>query len=187
MHYLAVKKLPELLWEITSKHHSDFYCLNCFHSFATENEWEYHKKVCENNYFCNIVMPSEHTKVLEVNQYKKSDKVPFVIYADFESLIENIDGCKNLENSFSTTKVSEHIPSSFSMPAISSFKSIENKHDVYWDNESLREHAMKIINFKKKKTKLLTKEQQESYKNAKICYICKEQFGSKYVKDKKCP
>ena len=39
--------------------------------------------------------------------------------------------------------------------------------------KSLREHAMKIINFKKKKMKLLTKEQQESYENAKICFICK--------------
>ena len=35
--------------------------------------------------------------------------------------------------------------------------------------EFLREHAMKIINFKKKKMKLLIKEQQESYENAKIC------------------
>ena len=33
--------------------------------------------------------------------------------------------------------------------------------------------------------KLLTKEQQESYKNAKICYIFKEKFEIKYVKDKK--
>ena len=36
----------------------------------------------------------------------------------------------------------------------------------------LRKHAMKIINFKKKKIELLTKEQQESYENAKICYVC---------------
>ena len=49
--------------------------------------------------------------------------------------------------------------------------------------ESLREHAMEIINFKKKKMKLLTKEQQESYENAKIC-ICKETFQNKYVKHK---
>ena len=40
--------------------------------------------------------------------------------------------------------------------------------------ESLREHAMEIINFKRKKVKLSTKEQQESYKNTKICYICKK-------------
>ena len=32
---------------------------------------------------------------------------------------------------------------------------------------------MKIIEFKKKKMKLLIKGQQESYENAKICYICK--------------
>ena len=51
--------------------------------------------------------------------------------------------------------------------------------------EFLREYAMKIINFKKKKMKLLTKEQQESYENTKICCICKEKFENKYLKDKK--
>ena len=43
---------------------------------------------------------------------------------------------------------------------------------------------MKIINSKKKKMKLSTKEQQESYENSKICYICKEKFENKYLKDK---
>ena len=33
--------------------------------------------------------------------------------------------------------------------------------------------------------KLLTKLQQESYKNAKISHICKEKFENKYLKDKK--
>ena len=48
----------------------------------------------------------------------------------------------------------------------------------------LREHVMKKISFKMKKIKLLTKEQQESYENAKNCYIFKEKFESKYLKDK---
>ena len=51
--------------------------------------------------------------------------------------------------------------------------------------ESLREHATKIINFKKKKMNSLTKEQHESQENAKIWYIYKEKFENKYVKDKK--
>ena len=51
--------------------------------------------------------------------------------------------------------------------------------------ESLREHAMEMINFKKKKIKLSTKEHQESYENAKICYICKDKYEGKYAKDKK--
>ena len=32
---------------------------------------------------------------------------------------------------------------------------------------------------------LLTKKQQQSYENVKICNICKEKFENKYVKDKK--
>ena len=31
-HYLSVKKLSALLYEITLKHDGDFYCLNCLHS-----------------------------------------------------------------------------------------------------------------------------------------------------------
>ena len=77
------------------------------------------------------------------------------------------------------------------MSTISSFKSRGNKHDLYRAKdcmkkfcESIREHTMKINYFQKKKIKLLTKEQQESYENAKICYICKENFETKYVKVK---
>ena len=44
---------------------------------------------------------------------------------------------------------------------------------------------MKIIIFKNKNMKLLAKEQQESYENAKICYICEEKFKNKYFKDKR--
>ena len=78
------------------------------------------------------------------------------------------------------------------MSTISSFRSTENEHMYRVKDcmkkfcEFLREHAMKIINLKKKKMRLLTKEQQESYENAKICYICQENFENKYLKDKKC-
>ena len=44
---------------------------------------------------------------------------------------------------------------------------------------------MQIFNFKKNKMKLLAKEQLESYKNANICFICKEKFENKILKDKK--
>ena len=44
---------------------------------------------------------------------------------------------------------------------------------------------MKIINFKKKKMKRLTKEQQESYENSKMYYICKDIFEKKTFEDKK--
>ena len=51
--------------------------------------------------------------------------------------------------------------------------------------EFLRKHAMKIINFKKKKMKLLRKGQQESYENWKTSYFWQEKFKNKYLKGKK--
>ena len=68
---------------------------------------------------------------LEFDKYQKSDKAPFIIYADLECVIEKIDGCKNNPENLSTTKLSEHIPSGFSMSTISSYRSIENKHSIY--------------------------------------------------------
>ena len=110
-----------------------------------------------NNYFCNFAMASEKAKMLEFNQYQKSDKAPFVIHADLECFAEKIDGCKNNPENSSTTKVDENIPLGLLMSIISSSKSTENKHDVYRGKdfmkkfcESFREHAVEITNFEKK-------------------------------------
>ena len=73
-------------------------------------------------------MPSEDTKILEFSQCQKLDKKLFVIYADLECLI---DGCKNNPENLSTIKINKHIPSGFSMSAISWFKNIENKLDLW--------------------------------------------------------
>ena len=79
-------------------------------------------------------MPS---KDIQFNQYQKSDKAPFIIYADLECIIEKIDGYKDNPENSSTTKVSKHIPSGFSMSTISSCRSIENKHDVYRGKDNI--------------------------------------------------
>ena len=71
------------------------------------------------------------------------------------------------------------------MSTISSFKSKENKHDAYRGSACMKNHTIKINNFKKKKMKLLTNEQQKSHGNAKKCYIFAEKFEVKYAQDKK--
>ena len=108
-YYLAVKKLSPLLREITSKNSGVLCCLNDHHSFRTKNKLESHKMVCENKDFCNIILPFEDTEILEFNQYQKSDKAPFIIYADLECIIERIDRYKNNPENSSITRVSEHI------------------------------------------------------------------------------
>ena len=93
-------------------------------SFITKSKLESHKNVCKIKDFCNVVMPSEDTKILEFNHYQKFDKAPFIIYADFECLIEKTDGCKNNPENSPVTKVGKHNQSDFSMSTISSFKNI---------------------------------------------------------------
>ena len=86
LHYLAVKSLPALLRGITSKNNGDFYCLNCFHSFTTENKLKNHYNICKNYDYCYVEMPKEDNKILKYNRGEKSMKVPFIIYAGLESL-----------------------------------------------------------------------------------------------------
>ena len=118
-------------------------------SFAAENKLQSLKRVSENKQLCNIIIPSEDTKILIFNQYQKSDKVLFIIYADRECIIEKTDGCKNNSEISSTTKESQHIPLGFSKSTISPFRRIKNKNDVYRGKdcmnkfcEFLREHVI---------------------------------------------
>ena len=63
-------------------------------------------------------MSFEDTKTSEFNRNKKSDKAPFIIYADLECLVQKIDGCKNNPANSFRSKVGKHIPSGFSMSTI---------------------------------------------------------------------
>ena len=92
-HYLAVRSLPALLRGVTSNHHGDFYCLNCFHLYCTQNKLKKHERVCNNHDYCSVDMPKEHKKIKYLPG-EKSLKVPFIIYADLECLLKKCDFAK---------------------------------------------------------------------------------------------
>ena len=101
-HYLAVKSLSSLLRVIKSNHNGDFYFLNCFnsfrtqnHSFRTQNKLKKDQNVSENHNYCYLEIPKEDTEILKCNHGEKSMKVPFIIYTDLESLLEKISTCRN--------------------------------------------------------------------------------------------
>ena len=82
----AVKNLSTLLRGVASKHNGDYYFLNCLYSLRTKDKLKSHIKPYENKSFCNAVMSSEDTKILEFGKCHKSDKAQFSIYADLESI-----------------------------------------------------------------------------------------------------
>ena len=156
--YLTVKNLSGLLRRITSTHKEDFYCLNCFRSYRTRNKLEAHKKICENHNYCNVEMSTKDNNIIKYNQGEKSIKLPFVIYADLECLLERMSTCQNNPNESSTTEINKHIPSGYSIFTHCSFDQTKNKLNHYRGKDcmkkfckDLREHATKIINYEKKK------------------------------------
>ena len=94
-HYLAVKSLSTLFGGITGINNGDPYCLHCFQSYTTENRLKKHKKVRENHDYCYVEIPEEDNKILKNNQGEKSMKVPFIIYAGLECLLEKMNTCHN--------------------------------------------------------------------------------------------
>ena len=175
-HYLAVKNLPGLLRGITSTHREYFHCLNCFRSYRTKNKLEIHKKICENHNYCNIEMPTKDNNIIRYNQGEKSIKLPFVIYADLECLLEKMSVCQNNPNESSTTEINnKHTPSGHSIFTHCSFDQTRNKLNHYRGKDcmkkfckDLREHATKIINYEKKKMIPLTTEKKNIIMNKKF-------------------
>ena len=89
----------------------------------------------------------------------KSDKIPYIIYADTESLIRKINGCANNPEKSSTMKVGEYVPCGYSISTIFGFDHIENKHGLYRGKDcmknfcdSLKERAKNIVLFENKIT-----------------------------------
>ena len=112
-HYFAVKNLSRLFRRITSNLNGDFYYLNCFHSYSTENRLKRHERVCKDHDYCHVEIPNEDNRILKYNHGEKSLKVPFIVYADFECLLQKIRSYQNnLEKSY-TERKAKHIPSGY--------------------------------------------------------------------------
>ena len=112
-------------------------------------------------------------------------KLPFVIYADLECLLEKMSTCINNPNESSTTKINKHTSSGYSIFTHCSFDKSKNKLNYYRGKDSmkkfskdLKEHASKIINYEKKKMIPLTTEEKIYHNKQKICYICKNEFNN---------
>ena len=82
-----IRSLSRLFRGISSNNNGDFYCLVCLHSFRTDNPLKRHERLCDNDDYCYVEMPTKDKKSLKYNHGEKSLKAPFTIYADLECLL----------------------------------------------------------------------------------------------------
>ena len=112
-HYCLVKSIRRLLSSQTTKgkrkHH---FCLRCLNPFWCQESLNKHQEYCGNYEAAKIQMPKKGT-MLKFKNYHRSEKVPFVFYADFECFIKPIQSCDPEDKKSYTKQYQKHEPSSF--------------------------------------------------------------------------
>ena len=194
-HYTLVKNKSALIASQKNNHeHKRHLCLNCFNSFNTSESLNKHKEYCYENESIKTNMPPPDT-YLEFKNFHHSEKAPFVVYADFESLIKSMDYCNPDPNKSYTKKYQKHEPISFSYYILCSidgvYKPVLRKYtqtkpeganaiDVFikW----LEEDVKAIANIEPKEM-IFTEEDIKQFNKASDCWICGEKLGNDKVRD----
>ena len=203
-HYCLVKNISALLSsQINNNEHKRYFCLNCFNSFKSSDSLDKHKKYCYNNESVKISMPPPNT-FLRFKNFRYSEKAPFAIYADFESLIKPIDNCDPDPNHSYTKKYQKHEPISFCYYIVcfndTLCKEIFNDDtkrkqlryyvktkpedpdviDVFikW----LEDDVKFLANIEEKKM-VFTRKDEKQFNKASDCWICGKELGNDRVRD----
>ena len=196
-HYVLVKNMSRLVGMQTNKHKTKTHiCLNCFNTFSIKKSFEQHTEFCLSNEAVKIRMPKEGATI-EFDKFGKSLKVPFVIYADFESFTEKVafsdDAYKDLESY--TKKYQKHTPSGFcyyiayrggiyKKPVVYTGKSVAEvfcRHLEIETQEIYNKYFKNIVPIR------MTRDDLNKYEETTVCHICEETIvggcGNTKVKD----
>ena len=108
-HYVWIKDLSKLLSKQISNYNGKrFICIRCFKYFTFESTFKKHEEICKNIDFIKTLVPKPET-FIEFKNYKKMIKVPFVIYADFETINKKKYQCNYCSELFDNpTKIENH-------------------------------------------------------------------------------
>ena len=184
-HYCLVKNISRLLSSQVSNHkEKHHFCLRCLNSFWTYKSLNKHLEYCGNHEAVKINMPEKGT-MLKFKNYHRGEKVPFIIYADFESCIKSIHTCdQNPENSY-TKQYQKHKPISFyyyikcfdsKVYLLIKERSYTGKNAEQVFLKHLEEDIKMIANIPKKK---IIFGEKERYNEETRCWICKGDFDDK--------
>ena len=183
-HYCLVKNLSALLSSQVNSHKGKFYfCLNCLNGYDDPEKLDKHKEYCCEEESIKINMPSPDS-FIKFKNYLYSERAPFAIYADFESIVKPLDTCEPNPNKSYTLKYQKHEPVSF-VYYIKSFnenvyKSTlrsyvkENEEDPDTIDVFINwlEDDVKIISELGNEPMKITPEEQEQFNQASNCWIC---------------
>ena len=91
-HYTTIKSISTLLSKLNRKTKRKFhYCMNCFNGFRTKSASDRHYEYYSSNGHVKVNMLTEEEKWLKFQDGQYQFKLPFMLYADFESILKPVD------------------------------------------------------------------------------------------------
>ena len=190
-HYCLIKNLSRLLSSQVSNHKDRHYlCLRSLNPFWCQESLSRHQEYCNEYEAVKRELPEKGT-MLKYEHYYKSEKVPFIIYADFESYIKPMHSCDpNPEGSY-TKQYQKHEPSSFCY-YIKCFSDevFEPKLVTYTGKNAAQkfvdmlEKDFKEITNIEKKDIIFGEKERRQFMMATKCWICNIEFDKYDVKVK---
>ena len=185
--YVAVKSLSRLLSKQNSKHkEAEHFCINCLNGFESERIRDEHYEYCRSKDAVRVEMPTKNPIVKYADgQYQF--KVPFVIYADFESILVPISGAPNNPEKSSTRGINVHQPSGWCMYSKFAYGKVTNPLKQHRGRDCVSKFRETIIaeakrlykSAPKKPMNKLTNKQNVEFVTAKECHICFKKFSPK--------
>ncbi len=189
-HYCLIKDLNKLLYNQNRRKARMYYCRYCLHGFIREDLLQDHQPNCSQHGPQRIQLPDEENTSLYFKDYYKQLKVPFAIYADFESLTTKIDSTQpNPQKSF-TEKYQHHQPCGFSYIVVSDYEKYSKSPVVYRGEDAvdnflqcLEEEQIYIqekLDFVEPMR--IEREEEQIFQDAIHCHICGFELGADRVR-----
>ena len=153
-----------------------FVCPYCLHRYTRQDLLDKHKPYCQTHTPQRIEMPSETEKILKFKHFPKKFPVGFVIYADFECILEKVNPTVDK----TTTVVEKHIPCGYCYKIVSTNEKYTQPPVVYHGENAVTHFLMALNREEQKITKLLkevkpmnlTPEDEQAFQRATVCHIC---------------
>ena len=136
-HYVLTKSLKMLLSRQNSKHkESQHFCINCLQGFREKKCRDEHLVYYRNNEGVKIEMPNRKP-IVKYSDGQYQFKVPFMMWADFELILEPIQGASNNPNVSSTRGVNVLMPSGWCIYSKFSYGDVTNPLTQYRGSDCL--------------------------------------------------
>ena len=184
-HYIAIKFLSRLLSSENTKHKGkEYFFMNCLQGFKEETSRDEHIDYCIDNESVNVEMPHKNP-IVQYSDGQFQFKVLFIMYADFESILELIQVPGNNPMISSTRGVNNHIPSGSCVRSEFAYKKIENPLKLYRGKDCVEKFCDHIIgeahrlyqSFPEVPMTPLTPKEMDRYKRSEMCHICFKPFN----------